>query len=315
MFLALKNTPLAFLTPYSYERLNILHQTAGYCIVVSAMLHAITYLVTLSQEDKLYIMRAEHQIMGIVAGSTLLVILTTALTFRRVSYEMFYVTHITLFMLLITALGFHRPSFTGKAIYIFIFAASIWFLDRLYRFLKLFCYAYGNSAAVTRLEHGGVKIELSRTPARATPGSHLFLWIPRIRTVETHPFTIVSTNPVKLVVSAQDGFTKDLLSFASRNPGAKLRASCDGPYGTLPTFSAFDHVILIAGGSGASFTFGIALDLVRKANTSTTKPIIHFIWVIRDRSRLYHLLGIKYNYFADLFPQNNNHGTPKSSQS
>jgi predicted ferric reductase len=283
--LALKNTPLAFLTSYSYERLNILHQTAGYCIVLSAVLHAVTYLVALSQEGALYIMREQNQVMGIIALSTLLMILATALTLRRVSYEAFYVTHIILFMLLIIALCLHRPLFTGRAIYIFIFAASIWALDRLYRFLKITWHAYGNTASVVPLERGGVRIELSRTPTRAAPGSHVFLWLPKIRATETHPFTILSTNPLELVVSAHDGFTKDLLSFALQNPGSKLRASCDGPYGTLPKFSAFDRVILIAGGSGASFTFGIALDLVRQASTSTTQPIIHFIWVIREHSK------------------------------
>jgi predicted ferric reductase len=286
VFLALKNTPLAFLTSYSYERLRILHQTAGCCIIVSVILHAVTYLITLSQGGILHIMREQNQIMGIVAGSTVLVILATALTFRRVSYEMFYVTHITLFMLLMIALSLHRPFLTGKAIYIFIFTASIWALDRTYRVLKLIRHALSNTASVTPLENGGVRIMLSRTPSRAVSGSHIFLWIPKIRVAETHPFTIVSTNPLELVVSAQDGFTKDLLVFASQNPGQKLRASCDGPYGNVPKFSAFNHVILIAGGSGASYTFGIALDIVRKAESSTIKPIIHFIWVIQEHSEL-----------------------------
>jgi hypothetical protein len=40
-FLALKNTPLAYLTAYSYERLNPLHQVAGYTTVTYALLHGI----------------------------------------------------------------------------------------------------------------------------------------------------------------------------------------------------------------------------------------------------------------------------------
>jgi predicted ferric reductase len=249
------------------------------------MLHAITYLVTLSQGDILHIMRAQNQIMGIVAGSTLLVILTTAVTVRRISYEAFYIIHILLFMLLIIALGLHRPFLSGKAVYIFIFTASIWILDRLFRLFKIGWFAFGNTASVIPLQHGGVRIQLSRSPKNAAPGSHVFLWIPQIRAIETHPFTIISTNPLELVVSARDGFTKDLLSFASQNPDAKLRASCDGPYGTLPNFLSFDHIVLVAGGSGASFTFGVALDLIRKASSSTKKPVIHFIWVIREQSQ------------------------------
>ena len=249
------------------------------------MLHAITYLITLSQADILYIMLAQNQVMGIVAGLTLLVILVTALTVRRMSYEAFYVIHITLFMLLIIAVGLHRLFFAGKAIYIVIFTAGIWTLDRVFRLFNIGWFAFGNTASVVPLQHGGIRIELSRSPKSAVPGSHIFLWIPKIRATETHPFTIVSTNPLKLVVLAKDGFTKDLLSFASQNPGTKLRASCDGPYGTLPNFFNFDRIILVAGGSGASFIFGVALDLVRRASSSTTMPIIHFIWVIREHSK------------------------------
>ena len=39
-FLALKNTPLGFLTSYSYERLNVLHQIAGYTTVLLSVLHS-----------------------------------------------------------------------------------------------------------------------------------------------------------------------------------------------------------------------------------------------------------------------------------
>ena len=38
VFLALKNTPLAILTAYSYERLNSLHRIAGYTTLVYTIL-------------------------------------------------------------------------------------------------------------------------------------------------------------------------------------------------------------------------------------------------------------------------------------
>lgn len=286
VFLALKNTPLAFLTSFSHERLNILHQAVGYSLVVSAMLHAITYLVQLSQAGTIRtIMREQNQIMGIVAGSALLLILITSLTFRRMSYEAFYITHIFLSILFMVAVGLHRPVLASKVGYAFIFTGSIWGLDYLYRFAKLGWFAYGNTAHIIPLPQRGVRIVLSRAPKRAVPGSHVFLWIPEIRKTETHPFTVVSNNPLELVISTHDGFTKDLLSFASKNPGARVRASCDGPYGTLPNFSKFNNIILIAGGSGASFTFGVALNLIRTSNVSINKPVVHFIWVIRNHGK------------------------------
>jgi ferredoxin-NADP reductase len=92
---------------------------------------------------------------------------------------------------------------------------------------------------------------------------------------------------LKLVVAAYDGFTDDLHNFAIKHPGASLRASFDGPYGTVPNFAkSADKVIFVAGGSGASFTFGVALDMVRKLNRDLPKPKIEFIWTVREPGKL-----------------------------
>ena len=71
-----------------------------------------------------------------------------------------------------------------------------------------------------------------------------------------------------------------------KNPDAILRASIDGPYGAIPNFSkTADKVILIAGGSGASFTFGIALDMLKKLE-SKSKTTIEFIWTVREQGKI-----------------------------
>lgn len=284
--MALKNTPLAFLTVYSYERLNILHQAAGYCTVIFAILHAVLYITTDAKLGSLQDLLELEQIMGIVAGLAMITMLTTALILRRFRYEAFYLVHIAMFMLIIIAVGMHRPEFQTKSIYIIIFAACLWFTDRLLRGSRMVLYAFSNRATIYPLPHGGVRIVMRHTPWRAVSGTHIFLWIPKVRPIETHPFTIVSTDPLEAVVSSQDGFTRDLFSLASRTPGAQLTASCDGPYGTLPNFAKFDHAILIAGGSGATFTFGIALNLIQKMPSNGAKPVSHFIWVIRHQGMI-----------------------------
>jgi predicted ferric reductase len=262
MFLALKNTLLAFLTSYSYERLNILHQAAGYCTVLFALLHAVLYIITLAKLKSLQDLLKLTQIMGIVAGFAMVFMLTTALKLRRVRYEAFYVVHIVMCMLVVIAVGMHRPEFGTKSVYIIIFSAYIWFSDRFLRGTRMLWNAVSNHATLYPLAHGRVRVVMRRTPWRAVPGAHVFIWIPKVRAIETHPFTIVSTNPLEVVVSSQDGFTRDLFSPALKRPGAVLTASCDGPYGTLPNFAKFHHVILVAGGSGATFTTGVALDLI-----------------------------------------------------
>jgi hypothetical protein len=119
--LALKNTPLAFLTAYSYDRLNVLHQAAGYCTVLFALLHAVLYIITDANLESLSDLLELEQIMGIVAGLAMLSIFTTAILLRRVRYEAFYIVHIIMFMLVIISVGMHRPDFGTKSIYIIIF--------------------------------------------------------------------------------------------------------------------------------------------------------------------------------------------------
>ncbi|TVY30564.1 putative ferric reductase transmembrane component [Lachnellula hyalina] len=284
-FLALKNTPLAFLTAYSYERLNVLHRIAGYSLIVSMILHATIYLAGDIRKDNLSNMREDDQVVGIIAGFLMLLSVVLAVLVRKMRYEIFYVTHVVLFMVTMILVGMHRPDFAKKTVIGVIVIGSLWFADRVIRSLRTLFFSFGNTATLTPLSHGGTRVVLRKSPGRAVPGTHCFLWIPGVRALESHPFTISSTKPLELVVAAYDGFTRDLHAAAVKNPGQTLKASIDGPYGNIPNFANFTKVVLIAGGSGASFTVGIAIDLLRKLGTSQTTTI-EFIWTVREPEML-----------------------------
>lgn len=285
VFLALKNTPLAFLTAYSYERLNLLHQVGGYTTVIFAILHMITVCLGFERIHKPSILLEVSNINGMIAVVASFILLVFAYLIRKVRYEVFYVSHILMFMLFIINAALHQPDVSTKAIIITALAGAMWSADRILRGLRTLWYAYDNRATITPLANGGTRIVLARSPSRSVPGTHCFLWIPRIRAFESHPFTIVSktTNSLELVISAYDGFTNDLHNYAVKNPGATLRASFDGPYGSLPNFAKVaDKIILFAGGSGASFTFGVALDTIRKLK-SDSNTTIEFVWSVREQ--------------------------------
>jgi predicted ferric reductase len=212
----------------------------------------------------------------------MLVILGTALLLRRLQYEAFHLIHILMSALILITVGMHRPDIAKKTLVVVIFAGSIWFADRVLRFVKFTVYSIGNTATIAPLCHGGTRIVLRKPPIGAVPGTHCFLWIPAIRATESHPFTIIATNPLEMVVAAYDGFTRDLHEHAVKNPGHILKASVDGPYGSVPDFTSFDKVIFIAGGSGASFTCAVAVETLRKVGDSTTTTI-EFIWVVREQ--------------------------------
>jgi len=280
-FLALKNTPLAFLTAHSYERLNILHRLAGYTTIAAMAGHVLVYLVALQKSGALYVFLQFDQIMGIVSGGAMLAMGLTGFILREKLYEMFYIIHIVCYILALITLAMHRPHPEEDALWIVVFAAALWVSDRLLRAGRIFWYAGGNVATVTLLPHGGMRLVLKRSSHRAVPGSHVYLWIPSIRMFESHPFTVASTDPIELVIKAQDGFTGDLLKKVTARPGVELRASMDGPYGSLPDYSLFDHIVFVAGGSGASFTFGIACGLLRTVGEER-RPSMSFHWAIRS---------------------------------
>ena len=121
----------------------------------------------------------------------------------------------------------------------------------------------------------------------AQAGSHVFVWIPGVRTFQTHPFTLVSSSPAEFVASGQNGFTKELHQLALRDPKAKRRAAIEGPYGHVPAVADFDKVLLIAGGSGATFTFALAMDWMKRH--ASRKRLLDFVWTIKNTGEYWRL--------------------------
>ncbi|CAI7633256.1 unnamed protein product [Penicillium manginii] len=284
VFLALKNTPLAPLTAKSYEKLRPLHKVAGYTCIFTSCLHGIVYLAAWADSGELDSMQEVKNFAGAIAGLAMVLIGLSTITYlMRGYYELFYMFHIILFILIMITVGMHRPKFSSSTVIIVIFTACLWVSDRLIRTAKICWNFFGNSASITALPDNAIRVRLNRR-INSTPGSHAFLWVPAIRWFESHPFTLLSSNPSEFVIRVYDGFTRDLYNAAQTSPGRVFRCSVDGPYGQVPNFQRFDKVILVSGGSGASFTFAIALDLIEKSDT--TVKTIDFIWAVRQQENL-----------------------------
>jgi hypothetical protein len=80
-----------------------------------------------------------------------------------------------------------------------------------------------------------------------------------------------------------DGFTRKLDEYAQSHDGASVTAIVDGPYGRPPPVNSFSTVVLIAGGSGVSFTLPLLLDVVAAARRkqSPVKRVV-FVWSLRS---------------------------------
>ncbi|KAA6408914.1 MAG: FAD-binding 8 [Lasallia pustulata] len=136
-FLALKNTPLAFLSATSYEKLQPLHQIAGYWTIFAAILHGVLYTITFAQNHVLDLFKERDQYVGVIAGFAMLLILASTISVvRRRRYEVFYVIHISMIIVILITVGLHRPDLTLRTLPIVLFAGSIWILDRVLRSAK-----------------------------------------------------------------------------------------------------------------------------------------------------------------------------------
>ncbi|KAK2021010.1 ferric reductase like transmembrane component [Colletotrichum zoysiae] len=285
VFLALKNTPLGYLTAWSYERLNVLHQIAGYVTMALIIVHGVTYSSYFIGHGNMARLRVHEEIYGIVSGFMFLMLVLAGAIVRLWYYELFYILHVSGFAIAMVLVGLHQPELSKKIIYITAAAAGIWVLDRAVRFVRVVAYSFNNTATVHPLPNGGTRITLKKAPYGASSGEHCFLWIPKIRALEMHPFTIAAMDPLEFVINSYDGFTRDLHEYAVRNPGATLKASVEGSYGTFPNPAEYDKVVLVAGGSGASFTVGTALNMLKRLTPSSGQSIV-FVWMVKEDTRL-----------------------------
>ncbi|KAG5665014.1 hypothetical protein KAF25_008748, partial [Fusarium avenaceum] len=286
VFFGLKNTPLGSLAAVSHSQLNVLHRIVGYTTVFLVLLHAAVYTIHFGRQGRLMQLLKMEDIAGMGAGVSMLILLMGM--FRHKSYELFYVSHIIGFLSVVLLTSLHRPDWAKRIPAVMLVVFSMWILDRLVRLIGILSNLVNNSATFYPLAGGGTRVILKKpgTPA-GLPGSHCFLWIPRLRACQSHPFTIVSNDSsgLELVMKSHEGFTKAAESFASQHPVSTLWASIDGPYGSLPDLNHYDKLILVAGGSGAAFTIGFVNRLMMQPQKVALQSI-EFIWAVR---RIEHL--------------------------
>jgi len=147
-------------------------------------------------------------------------------------------------------------------------------------------------ASVELLSPRFVRLRIRRPPHFSwSPGQTAYLIMPGVSTnpFEAHPFTIASVDTAhdeahwgevmqvtegktageskphwkELVffINVRSGFTKNLCEVAKK--GGKVKVFVDGPYGKPPNLKDYDTSVLIAGGSGVSFTLPLLLDSIK----------------------------------------------------
>ncbi|KAI0916552.1 hypothetical protein AcV5_003008 [Taiwanofungus camphoratus] len=315
--LGTKNNVVSYITGVSYDKLNYVHRMTARVIFVLLWVHTGNKYATYTpSEYPSYFVPIG--LAAMVAFSILCVVSLRPI--RSNAYEFFFLTHF--FMVLVFLLGgyFHaREQQWGMLIWP---SFLVWGLDRFIRFVRVVVFNHlyflffwkKNSnldATAELLSPNFVRLRISRpSHFHWSPGQTAYLLMPTVSRIptEAHPFTIASVDTAHgaemdaekkeglgesapywkelvFLINVRDGFTKRLARVAEK--GQKMKVLVDGPYGFTPSFCNDDTVVLVAGGSGVSFTLSKFLGLVNdvRNGTSVCRKVV-WIWAIRDARQI-----------------------------
>jgi hypothetical protein len=309
-----KNNLIGLLCGVSYERLLVYHRWVARGMLLLATLH----FSFQSHGWNLYgLMQLEWATdtcppTGMAAYAILLWMnLITLAPFRSMAYEFFIIQHLITYFGFIIALSIHLWGTTSpwSAIWVFV-GVGIYLLLRLARTARYVVNNVRPARATLEALEGGVATKVrvsSRQIKKWAPGSHVLLSIPKFGLIQSHPATIMSTpashdGDLVFILRAFKGFTGRILKaaapstsssvdFIAKDNSAAVQtflALIDGPYGASHSdFACFDALVLIAGGTGVTFTLSNLLDIAHRA-TSQKLPLreVHFIWLIKKKALL-----------------------------
>ncbi|KAL3422965.1 ferric-chelate reductase [Phlyctema vagabunda] len=196
-----RNNFLLWLTNWSHSTYMLLHRWVARMFGLQVILHSIIELVlyidmgSFKEETKL-----PYWIWGIVATLiTCIMLVVSSLYFRRLSYEVFLISHIIMAVFVLVGSWYHvEYRFARKWGYeIWLYAAfAVWFFDRIVRVLRIAKVGI-RQAKVTEVSSDTVRVDIKGVTWAATPGRHAYVYFPALspfKPWENHPFSIIPTS-------------------------------------------------------------------------------------------------------------------------
>ncbi|KAG2346395.1 hypothetical protein BDR05DRAFT_878235 [Suillus weaverae] len=319
--LGTKNNPVSLVTGISYDRLNYIHRMMARTCFMLLWVHGAGQIVSNPSyfiESLRGTLNEDWLRAGIIAMVAFSILIIVSLRpVRTAAYEVFFYIHFLGVGIFLLGGYYHTKGAYGSY---WIWPSFVfWAFDRFVRVVRLvvFNHSYfgfksgtGTMDATTELlSEDVVRLRLCRPPHfHWSPGQTAYLIMPTVSTLpfEAHPFTIASFDSSLLstasaedqssgeilgssapfwkelvfLINVQGGFTKKLKEVATKKETVKVFV--DGPYGPSPDLGSYDTSVLVAGGSGVSYTLPVFLNIierVRKGKSSCTRVV--FIWSIR----------------------------------
>ncbi|KAI0746278.1 iron reductase [Daedaleopsis nitida] len=324
--LGTKNNIVAYITGISYDKLNYIHRMMARVVFVLLWVHAggkLPFFVPHPAVfEKTYI---QVGLVALIAFTILIVVSLRPI--RSQSYEVFYFTHFLMVLILLIGGYFHANTFLyGTYMWPSLLIWGLDRFIRVVRLVCYNHLYFAFSAKADRLDASVellsphfVRLHIHRPPHfNWTPGQTAFLTMPTVSgfPLEAHPFTIASVDShyqltgmktpatadvekrfereadvapywkeLVFLINVREGFTKRLAAIARK--GEKVKVLVDGPYGFAPNLDGDDTVVLVAGGSGVTFTLSTFLAVLSNVQNKKSRcRKLVFVWSIRDASHI-----------------------------
>lgn len=322
--LAGRNNPLIFFLGLSFDTYNLIHRWLGRIVVLEAVAHTAIWMGAKTYEKGwdggwavIEISLGSSQLIqtGMVGTAAfILLLLLSPSVIRHAWYETFLGIHFLLAVAAVVGVWMHCEGMREQG---YVMAAAVcWFVERAWRFMTIIRRNTGNGgtkAEVEALPGDAVRITLRvAKPWKFTPGAHVYLYMPSIGGITSHPFSLAwseeeedwSTEkalPVSrqdafgtrrtnmsLIIRRRTGFTDSLFKKAEMSPGGKFTCTSlvEGPYGSQ-SFASYGTVMLFAAGVGITHQVPHVRDLVAGyANGTHATRKVTLVWIIQSPEHL-----------------------------
>ncbi|KAG1907913.1 ferric reductase NAD binding domain-containing protein [Suillus fuscotomentosus] len=320
--LGTKNNLVSLVTGISYDRLNYIHRMMARTCFMLLCIHGVGEVIYPSAQNTSNNNWVQAGTISLIAFAVVIVVSLRPVR-SNIYELFFYVHFIGVLIFLVAAYFHTNgifgsywvwPSFVIWALDRFIRVVRLIVFNHSYFGFKS---GSGTMDATTEmLSEDIVRVRLRRPPHfHWSPGQAAYLIMPSVSTLpfEAHPFTIASFDSSLLstaetedqsgsgenhetqvlgssnslwkelvfLVNVHGGFTKKLKEVAATKGTVKVFV--DGPYGPSADLGSYDTSVLVAGGSGISYTLPVLLSVieqVRKGKSSCKRVV--FIWSIRQ---------------------------------
>ncbi|KAG8528791.1 uncharacterized protein KY384_006479 [Bacidia gigantensis] len=333
--LAGRNNPLIWLLRVSFDTYNLFHRWIGRLVALEAVVHTIAWAVNAHAAKGAgatgeALRKSDFLRYGLVGTVAMCIIMVQSLSpIRHAFYETFLHCHQVLALAAIVGVWIHCDigKLPGSSYIHWVLA--LWILDRAARFTRISYRSIsrqGFSKVTIEAIPGDGVTQASRVsvqlkgPWKYTPGTHAYLYLPKISFWMNHPFSVAwadsrpapysslekdtlpssaselglpqvdrTSDTVHFVIAKRTGMTSKIYDLAATSPSGIITSwgLLEGPYGGNDNLTSYGTAILFAGGIGITHQIGQVRHLLNGHNsfTTATEKII-LVWSVKTTESL-----------------------------